>query len=381
MKRLFFLLFITFLISCNSEKDYITLQVHIEGIRFDSLLLGGGNITGDQAFKIYGESADGHNWKFLIPDSVSRSALTFMLMPKIQGETANIKHLVDFSTLHYGDTLNYDKLPFDYKIRNIYAKFLDTRVQENIPMVNLIGTNEIYYATLHRHRFEIPLYKDSEFEVLAYHKMFPYSPTYEIDITQCIEIIEKYPDSRYLMGCIVQTTTAFETRENLQKIFSGFSKENQQSDFGKIIDNYLKTFFVFSNMELPKYDTDNLELIVQDSSKMNLIVFSASWCRPCHEQIPILKEIYHDLNDCLDITYISMDDEKSADYWRKLMIEEEIPWRSLMAKGDNRKTVQATYNPRGTIPFTLLVYPNRDMEIVDVRKNEQREKLYSLCGK
>lgn len=34
---------------------------------------------------------------------------------------------------------------------------------------------------------------------------------------------------------------------------------------------------------------------------------------------------------------------------------------------------------RNGIPHCVLVYPNKDMEIIDIRNNEYRERLYVLC--
>ena len=244
--------------------------------------------------------------------------------------------------------------------------------------------NEFYYATLHFDNCEIPLFKNSEFEIQAYHPSFPFQKGYNRDslenrMGQCLKIIEKYPDSHYLIGCIAQFRADF-AKESLQKVFNTFSEKNRQSYFGKIIDDYLKHYFVFSNMKLPRYDNDNLEFVIQDSTKINLIVFSASWCTPCIEEIPILKEIYNDLNDRLNITYISIDNTKTAGYWQNLMSEKAIPWRSLMAK-NNIKEVQEKYKPSKSIPYILLVYPNKRVEIIDVRNKEDKDKLYTVCEK
>jgi len=111
---------------------------------------------------------------------------------------------------------------------------------------------------------------------------------------------------------------------------------------------------------------------------MNLIVFSASWCEPCHELIPILKGIYADLKDRLDFTYISMDEKKTANSWRKLLQDKDIPWRSLMAENEIDE-VKLMYNPGGNIPLALLVYPDKTIDKIYLWDNVQREKLYSIC--
>ncbi|NLI36233.1 MAG: redoxin domain-containing protein [Bacteroidales bacterium] len=79
-------------------------------------------------------------------------------------------------------------------------------------------------------------------------------------------------------------------------------------------------------MELPtSANLNNKEQVIIDSKKYNLIVFSASWCGPCREEIPILKHIYNDLNAKLDIVYISIDEAKTVEAWQKLIQMEAIP--------------------------------------------------------
>jgi len=408
MKLIYLVLAVIFLFSCQSgkkdisrqrfesagqdslpvktEAEYedrdITFQIHLEGFRCDSLSMGGENIEKTRVHKIDGETTDGYNWKFMIPDSIYHIVPKIFFSPKFKNESSDITHMLTFFSYFNGDTLNYYQfLPLSPKIVEVYAKYSDTKVHENTPMIR-VEANELIYETLYVDRCEIPLDKNSDLEVQGLYPGFPYTSVddynmHENNVAQCLEIIAKYPDSHYLIGCIVEHRTEF-TKENLQKIFTAFSIKNRRSDFGKIIDAYLDHYFVFSNMKLPDYENDTPEFMIRDSTKMNLIVFSASWCGPCHEMIPALKEIYSDLKNRLEITYISMDEEKTADNWRKLMKEKEIPWRSLMAKNDI-KAVKEKYNPTGSIPFAFMVYPNKTVEIIDIRQSDQKEKLYAAC--
>ena len=414
MKKFLSLLFsIVFFLSCNSRKndavqqhqevvkqedslqlktdwntgEDCTLQLHLKGIRYDSMSLICVNMKTFHGYRVNGESADGRNWMFSIPDSLYHLTSNFLFDPKLKGEKSNIiRHRIIFKSFQNGDTLNHSNvLPLDRKIVNIYAKYLDTHVKENVPMVDIVaGDNKTFFGSYHADRCEMSSEINPDFELQGKYPAFPYIPAYKEDtydnfIARCLEIIKKYPDSQYLTGCVAENRTVFCTKESLQKLFAAFSKKNRQSEFGKIIDDYLKHYFTFSNMKLPKYENGNMEFVIQDSTKMNLIVFSASWCKPCHEMIPLMKSVYRDLHDRLNITYISMDEEKTADNWRKQMKDDSIPWRSLMAEYDI-KTVQATYNPTGAIPFALLVYPNKTVEIIEIRQKDQKEKLYSVCN-
>ena len=129
-------------------------------------------------------------------------------------------------------------------------------------------------------------------------------------------------------------------------------------------------------MALPNAQTNEPQPVIEDSLAYNLIIFSASWCGPCHKQIPILKEIYQDLKEYFHFTYISIDEPESIDSWNQLMQKETIPWRSLLASSD-LSAVKEAYSIQG-IPMILLVYPNGTFEEINVKNINDKEKLYKI---
>ena len=71
-----------------------------------------------------------------------------------------------------------------------------------------------------------------------------------------------------------------------------------------------------------------------------------------------------------------MDNEKGIASFQKLIDEKDIPWRTLFAYKDVKEIEQKYFVQ--SIPHNILIYPNGEMEIIDVRNDEQRAKLYSM---
>jgi thiol-disulfide isomerase/thioredoxin len=368
-------------------QDY-NFQLQLEGIQYDSLTIAGLNQE-EQVVKIKGVSNNKQDWNFTIPDSIFNSVAFFQIFHRNTDRINHISYNTLVQTCHGQDTLNYYSLSLDKNIKIIQAKYIGQKVKENELIVKIGSTKEedMFFGQLITDKLLIPYYENTELAIQATHPYFGifYStldnePSYEEYINLYIKKIKEYPDSRYLITQINRGLQSYNTKDDLQKIYDAFSESNKQTNFGKKIHNYLENHFVFSDTILPTYDTGQLEPIIQDSTKINLVVFSASWCIPCHKQIPILKEIYNDLKKCIEITYISEDEPKYVDNWRKLMREENIPWRSLLAMNDV-EVIQKKYNAIA-IPYTLLVYSGSDrLETIDIRIKEDKDKLYSLCGK
>ena len=91
-------------------------------------------------------------------------------------------------------------------------------------------------------------------------------------------------------------------------VFNNLSRKHKDGLFGRIIYSFLNG--KFDSSKLIYVSSSENERVIQETSKFNLVVFTASWCKPCIEEIPVLKNIYKDLQDKLEITYVSIDKEE-----------------------------------------------------------------------
>ena len=99
-----------------------------------------------------------------------------------------------------------------------------------------------------------------------------------------------------------------------------------------------------------------------------LVDFWASWCRPCRESMPGLKELLAQHSDKLAIVGISRDD--NADEWLQAIDALELTWSHLRdASGDGAKTYGILF-----IPSTILI--SRDGTIIS--RNPSHEQLHAL---
>lgn len=360
------------------------LIVNLENAPFDSLFLH--DYTRSRSILIPGIKTQEFTWEISIPDSIVSTYENMELLVSFYDKASNSQRTVRFINEKGDQKILVANVGVEDKINYIKGTYVgeSSFPNENRSIV-IDNKDSVIVRDLFSEDFKLILQDDqSDIAIRAQDPFFSWfmdfsneGISYDDFLTSYTEISRKYPDSRFLMTSLASNLYQYKSKKDIHTIYSTLSNKHKDGKWSKEIERFLQlSSNKFENTALPTVDSNVDEDIVQNRSKHNLVIFSATWCAPCIEEIPLLKEIHKDLNKNLVFTYVSMDDEKTVASFHKLIQEKDIPWRTLFAYQDVEKIEQKYF--AAIIPRNILVYPNGDMEVIDVRKDEDREKLYSL---
>lgn len=145
------------------------------------------------------------------------------------------------------------------------------------------------------------------------------------------KLIKQYPDSYYFIS----------TLYNYRFQYS----EKEMADMLNLFENtyttaYFKHKFIAYFKELPSSGTpmhnytfknslNEAKSIIDTSAKLNMVIFWATWCGPCRQEIPQLKQIYAEFkNSNLHMVSVSLDDKKEL--WKSFLQKENMDWEQLI---------------------------------------------------
>lgn len=173
------------------------------------------------------------------------------------------------------------------------------------------------------------------------------------------EKIKKYPYSYHLLYQIRDNKNSFSPQQ-VDEYLKFFKGEITQSTTFKNLSAYNKKRYTEKNTSLPSLENISGEksAILDSKYKKHLVVFWASWCGPCREEIPLLKNMYRKKDESLEFISISIDEDKNA--WKKALNEEKMNWRQFIINGKdpNYEKIQMHFKLNGAIPYTVLLDNN-----------------------
>lgn len=391
MKKSITILLSIVLYLTSSAQENNKINIHFEAKQFAklNLIIVLPEIQADgkrNKESIAGISDNGTDWVFNFPDSLYNKHLYTKI--EVPAKSDTLDELVGFININGNDTLLAGNYCFCRGVSNIKAVYIGTNSSQQLHVDPI--THAGYFKTVIQDRFLISSPSDKQLLASIEAMGSGYNrPTildsiaYQKQLNQYENLTKKYPDSHFLSYELSSNLNAYKSKTDIQRIFDCFSSEIKQSYYSLKTSDFLDSrntqfdYTTFENSILPVWNSTKTEPIVQDTSKYNLIIFSASWCSPCHALIPELKKIYTNYKDHLILTYVSMDEERTLKDWSTIIRKENILWRSLLAK-DNLKIIQNKYCARG-IPQMILVYPGGEKaEILDVRMDKDYKKLIAL---
>lgn len=295
---------------------------------------------------------------FSIPDSVYRRYTWLTIKKKNPSQTRfglsfRLVHRLDTTIYISGklrgellDTLTYH-LKYEGRKSDIRIGTYDNYMIENPDTETVLSMWPLYA--------DYQIYKDEDKEE---------------SIERYMKLIKQYPHSYSLLCRTYERFVRSASPVQLETLLNGFTDKIQNSFWGIKMRQIIQVRNgKFQNIILENSRNSMNEPIVQSLSKPTFVIFSASWCAPCHALIPLLKELYQKKKDVVDFVYVSVDrDKKGKQQWNELLKKNQIHWRSLWCP---RIDIYSKYGFSG-IPVSFLVHQDGSFQQLDIRNEADK---------
>ena len=180
------------------------------------------------------------------------------------------------------------------------------------------------------------------------------------------DFVAKYPDeyaSAYMLSSSGRSSLLL---QDLEKCYSKLSDKMQKSAEGANVQDYIKGIKnsavgkTVENFMLPDPAGKDLEWSSLKGQYI-LVDFWASWCGPCRQSFPHMRDIYKTYKEKnFEIYSISIDKDKAA--WLKAVEQEKNPWLSTLdTKNISQKGFAVT-----AVPTYFLIDPDGKILLKEV---------------
>lgn len=168
--------------------------------------------------------------------------------------------------------------------------------------------------------------------------------------------------------------------------FNTLDKDLKDSQFGKKIYSLIEGMPTKTNLNIgdkaPSFKAPNPEgkvIALEDVlSKVTIIDFWASWCKPCRRENPNVVKLYEKYhNKGLEIIGVSLDKEAQKDRWIKAIEDDGLTWPQISNLKSWNEPIARLYNVR-SIPATYILDENGVIIAKNLRGQALENKIAEL---
>lgn len=180
-----------------------------------------------------------------------------------------------------------------------------------------------------------------------------------------LEFAKRNPNSLLALKLILSRVSSQEGMgfyDTYESVFNNFSTKIKETDEGKEFSERLKNFkqskigSIAPEFTVKDINGDTLSLNDFRNKKYILIDFWASWCGPCREELPYIKDLYKKYNQ-KGFEIISVSRDVDLTKWKSAISKEGIEiWRQISIV-ENDSSIEKKYFVFG-IPHKVLIDRN-----------------------
>jgi len=204
----------------------------------------------------------------------------------------------------------------------------------------------------------------------------------EVDVK--LTFAARYPNSYVSLSLLYDVSKINAYIIRTEAVFRELPERLKQTQEGKVItDRIQKKKQVLPGMKTVDFSLpDNHNNMVTLSSfkgRYVLLDFWASWCGPCREEHPNLKQLYERYkNKNFVVVSVSIDTDKQK--WLRAIEKDGLPWSQLSDLKGNQGEVYLAYGIT-SIPANFLINPDGEVIAKDLKGEALKNELARIFPK